>query len=1356
MNHCSNLSRFTSSPRAASVGTNSFSWRVQFSAVTLILFALVASAAFTAPRAAAISDGEELTRFGTVGSGSGQLSNPTGIATDLTTGHVYIAETGSNNRISVFTPWGNFVKAFGWDVAPGAVNEQQEVRVRAAGGQFKLTFGLSTTPDLAFDAPGSASEGPGSVEAALNALPSIADDGVSVSVSAVPGTPDGKTPFIYIVTFKGSFAGSDVAQLSVSDGTTPLSGGVPSTTLEARTRADGTAGGVGLESCTEESGCKAGLEGAGAGQFDLAEGIAVNASGDIFVRERDGFGQGNNRVQKFDSAGRFLLMFGGEVNKTKSTEVGTSEAERNRCTKAQLEGGDACGIGTAGAGQGQFGASNASGIALGSSGQLFVGDVERIQRFNSEGEYQGETPVSGKTAFYLAIDPISGDFYVTAGSGGVEEHVRKLDSATGAEIGQLKGTGGGQGAVATDFAGNVYMTDGGQILQYDSGGKPLSPPSCCASPAKFKEFFPIKGLQVNALGTLYVVYGLTSFDSPQHFFRSLGSAPVSFEGAPRVPPTIIAQWAGSVERTGAVLKAEINPHFWSDTRYYVEYGTGKCSEGGCDRARPVPPGAVLSSKTVDSPLQSAGIFLEGLQPGTTYHYRFVAQSSGGGPVRGLGGEIGADGEESTFATFPTPTPFKTDCPNQAFRTGFSAPLANCRAFEMVSPINKNNGDIKALLDPTSYINALNQSSTDGDRFTYSSYRAFGDSKAAPYTNQYLASRDLESGWSSEALSPAQRAKLTPTALENPYKAFSADLCHTWMVAEPELAPGATEGQLNLYRHDNCGTEGYEALIQVELTGPSTGSGPELQGVSADGGEAIFRVEAKLTEDAASGVWQTYYTSGGELRLVCILPNGSPGGGNCSGGTIGSNFSAPSEMNRLASVANAISADGSRAYWTAEMKVEGPGKIYLRLNPGEEPTASGECDEAEPDKACTLKVSETISTKAARFLGASADGSKALFEVTEGNLEGNLYMFDLETVSSTLLAGEGWGVAGASEDLSYVYFVSEEVLPETSGATAGKPNLYLEQNGAKAFIATLSKADVEAAVGGEFSNTNPTPIYHAASATPDGSRLAFISTASLTGYDNTDQATGEADREIYLYEAGTAGPVCVSCNPSGARPKGRLVKVNAATIRVATAASIPPPRFQFTNPRALSEEGSRIFFNSYDALLPRDTNGKADVYRWEAASGPSECTEKGAELYVASSGGCLSLISSGESPSDSEFLDASANGDDVFFTTNASLLPQDPGLIDVYDARVNGGFPAPPAPPGPCQGEACQLVPPPPNDPTPASASFRGAGNAVTKKAKARCAKGKARRKGRCVAKRQKQARKSNRARNANHDRRAQR
>ena len=1284
-------------------------WFLVIAIATLLTIAV--TAAIAVPQARAVSDQEELTRFGSYGAGAGQFIAPNGIGTDPNTGHVYVIDLG-NNRINQFTPWGNFVKAFGWDVAPGAVNEQQEVRIRANTGQFRLSFGAETTADLPFDAEAA------EVQIALENLATIGAG--DVSIEAVPGTPDGKTPSIYVVVFKGSLAASDVAQLTIANGATPLGGGAPSTNLEARTRAEGTGPGTGLESCTEESGCQAGVAGAGPGQLDgLVGGVQIDSTGHVYVHETS---EGNHRMQKFDSAGHFLLMFGGEVNKT---------TKENVCTRAQLEGGDECGIGTVGTAPGQFSDGFFEGSALGPSGQLFAADNERIQRFNLQGEFEASIPVPGHKVRTLFSDPVSGDLYaVFIGENGVH----RLDSATGEEISEIKVFNGG-GVSATDSAGGLYtagfIAADPAVFQFDSSGEPLSPASCCGPGA----FTSIYALGSSLAGDLYVAY--RTLGGSDNFIRLFGPAPVMFEAAPRVPPTIVAQFATSVDRTDAAVKAEINPHFWTDTRYYVEYGTGKCSEGGCEEKKPALPGLMLTSKVTDTSVKGAGIALEGLQPGTVYHYRFIAERSGGGP--------GA-GEEKTFTTYPQSIPVKTNCPSQVFRVGFSAPLPNCRAFEMVSPIDKNNGDIKAGLDSLSFSTTLNQSANDGERFAYSAFRAFANPKGGLYTNQYLAHRVTESGWSSEALAPAHRSILTNYGLENPVKALSPDLCRGWLMvrAEPVLAPGATEGYADLYRRDNCDSEGYEALVQVKPTAAIGGFAPVLQGTSASGKEAIFVVKDKLTEDAASDRWQTYYANGGELHLICVLPNGKPSGRNCSAGTGEGELG--NELERLSSVTNAISDDGSKAYWTdfvgdPPVNTMASGKVYLRLHPGEEPTASGECEEAEPEKACTMRVSETASSKPSNFLGASADGSKALIEVTEGAQEGSLFKFDLGAESSTLIAAKGLGVAAASEDLSRVYFVSEEVLPETSGAIAGQSNLYLDQEGTKTFIATASVT------------TSPQPIFHAAQTTPDGNNLVFISTDSLTGYDNTDQFTGKADSEVYLYQVGSAGPVCVSCNPSGARPQGRLAAVNGTKGIRQSAAWIAQPQLILNSPRVISADGSRLFFNSFDPLLPRDTNGKGDVYEWVRAGSAKECAEVGAELYVAASGGCLSLISSGQSPSDSEFLDASEDGSDVFFTTNSSLLPQDPGLVDVYDARENGGLPAPPEPPGPCQGEACQNAAPPPNDPTPASASFKGAGNL---RPTPRCAKGKVTRKRRCVSRKRKGAKKHKSKLDANRNRGASR
>jgi hypothetical protein len=1219
----------------------------------------------------------------------------------------------ANNRVSEFTPWGEFVKAFGYDVAPGAVNEEQEVRVRATSGQFRLTFSGDTTGDLPFDAPSAG------VEAALSSLPSIGSGGVSVR--SVPGSGS-STPYVHVVTFEGALAGTNVALLVAADGSSPLEGG-NAPELEVRTRAEGTAGSTGLESCTEGSGCKAGIAGSGPGQIGGGLGLTVDQAGNIYVKEL-----ANLRVQKFDSSGRFVWMAGGEVDKTTSA---------NLCTEAS---GNICGAGVSGTGPGEFSPTLSEGIAFcpastalcALTGAVHVADNGRIQQLSLDGVYEDDLSIPG-TVQGLAFDAMGEDFYTTDTD---ERGVRKWNGATGAEIPPVRTSGGR--VIAVNEGGELFASHEDEVLEYDPDGNPLVPPTCCKSesqpPPNQGQPFTITGLGTNGAGNLHVAYAADA-DS---FIRVFGPGPVQFEGPPPMPPQISAQFASAVQRDGASVAAMINPRFFTDTTYRVQYGTSECSSGGCTNETAPQE---LTKKVFGSPVRSPGVFLEGLTPGTTYHYRFVAQSSGGGPTVG---------DEATFTTPDLLA--KPPCPNDVFRGGASARLPDCRAYEMVSPVDKNNGDIKSLLDFISFETKLGQASPDGERLTYSSSRSFGAPKGAPLTNQYLARRVWESAAISPAQGPGADVNANPNAIGNPFKLFSKDLCTGWFVvsAEPLLDPPRDFRSFqNVYRRDLCGGAPDEALLPLQPSVAPREFTPEPLGASADGKAAIVRVKGLPL--AASNRWQTYFTHDGEIAPLCVLPGGAQASGNCSGGT-GTEKAGLTivDLYRQSNVNGAISDDGSHVYWTdtATEKESGTGTLYLRINPGAEEESASGCEEG---KACTVPVLGTVTTNPAaraRFLQANPEGTKALFEVTEGGFKGNLYLYDAEAGSSRTIAGGLVGLAAAGEDFSRVYFVSRSVLSGTSGAVAGQPNLYLDEGGTKTFIATLSEDDVSPAdvSGKEFpSNTALGAIFHAARASADGGELAFISNRSLSGYDNTDLITGQPDSEVYLYEAGAEDPVCVSCNPSGQRPRGEPVKGNGSPVsKLAAAALLPVPENMYYTPRALSDDGERLFFESFDPLLPRDVNGAKDVYEWESAASKAECAQRGADLYVSGSGGCLSLISSGEGPEDSEFVDASTSGNDVFFITNSSLLPQDPGLFDVYDARVNGGLPLPP-PPVECQGETCKPPITAPNDPTPASSSYSGPGDLEEKAKKKKKKKAKKKKKSAKKGKGKKKAAQNGRA-----------
>jgi hypothetical protein len=145
----------------------------------------------------------------------------------------------------------------------------------------------------------------------------------------------------------------------------------------------------------------------------------------------------------------------------------------------------------------------------------------------------------------------------------------------------------------------------------------------------------------------------------------------------------------------------------------------------------------------------------------------------------------------------------------------------------------------------------------------------------------------------------------------------------------------------------------------------------------------------------------------------------------------------------------------------------------------------------------------------------------------------------------------------------------------------------------------------------------------------------------SAYDNTDQTSGTADKEVYLFDATTDRVTCVSCDPSGLRPSA--------------SASIPAPRIDATAnlQRSVSNRGE-VFFNTAAALVPEDVNSQLDIYGWEEGS--------------------VHLLSSGTSSSPSFFSDASASGEDAFFITREPLVSGDHDENnDLYDARVGGGF-----------------------------------------------------------------------------------
>ena len=230
------------------------------------------------------------------------------------------------------------------------------------------------------------------------------------------------------------------------------------------------------------------------------------------------------------------------------------------------------------------------------------------------------------------------------------------------------------------------------------------------------------------------------------------------------PPVISEEHVVSATDSEATLKALVNPEGFATT-YRFEYGLTRSlrAEQRRDRDRLRP----------QRPCGRHG--LEGLAPDTTYHWRIVATNSSGTSAS----------EDHILRTYRTFAP-DTDCPNQAFRIGPSALLPDCRAYEMVSPLDKNGGDIVSEKsgdkDPGGYM----QASPDGDKITYTSIASFGDRPNSFRFNQYLAERrkgEPKEGWSSHGIHPPMEG--ARPALES----NSASSANSWPSPRTSAAPG---------------------------------------------------------------------------------------------------------------------------------------------------------------------------------------------------------------------------------------------------------------------------------------------------------------------------------------------------------------------------------------------------------------------------------------------------------------------------------------------------------------------------------------------------------------------------------------
>jgi hypothetical protein len=661
----------------------------------------------------------------------------------------------------------------------------------------------------------------------------------------------------------------------------------------------------------------------------------------------------------------------------------------------------------------------------------------------------------------------------------------------------------------------------------------------------------------------------------------------------------------------------------------------------------------------------------------------------------------------------TATAGAAECPNEQLRVeNHSAALPDCRAYEQVTPTYKEGIGIGSAEANFSLGTKVLDFAEDGEAMAYVSQGNFSNNGQSQAENDYFAKRTPSSWTSLTAVPPA--AEYWGIEQDAIY-ARTPDFETSLYVARRPTDPSDTT-RFYLRNVDGTVTEvGPTAPLAtfteppgVVSTGLPTGVYASFAGASEDLSDITFFESShevsfpgdELTENGKPSLLEYIGTEGHDPRVISVNNEGKES--FCGVGR-----------------ASLISRDGRTIAFEQEA-CEGRAKaVYARV--GGETTvdlSSSQCTRTsgDPGGACNEPSEATIA-------GASPDVSITYFttsqqlvnsDIDQGN---DLYACilptgaippqgdvnscpDLEPVSVTGTAAGAnvEEVMHVSKDGSHITFIAKGVLTGTSTngdgqhAVEGAENVYVFNHDAPVgerlkFVSDLcSGSGMSGSVTDPLCPQSPSANDQALFTSKQGPFVQMTTDARymlFATYARLDSGDTDEGEDIYRYDTETGALVRISIGQDGYDANGNATNVDAF-IETNEGGQVAPRL-------SISESGEKVFFTTAEALVPQDTNNARDAYEWDA--------------------GHIYLISDGVTQTGSKLVSISPSGRDVLFVTAAALTWQDGDTAqDIYDARVEGGFPAP-STQASCSGEICQGLPPTAGTPpSPGSATVTGAGN----------------------------------------------
>jgi hypothetical protein len=427
-----------------------------------------------------------------------------------------------------------------------------------------------------------------------------------------------------------------------------------------------------------------------------------------------------------------------------------------------------------------------------------------------------------------------------------------------------------------------------------------------------------------------------------------------------------------------------------------------------------------------------------------------------------------------------------------------------------------------------------------------------------------------------------------------------------------------------------------------------------------------------------------------------------------------------------------SQDGSVVFFTSDEGLGGNTNTDNELY--EFNTTGAQIGPAPPMSVISLSGDSATDGDVVGVTAISNDGSHVWF-IARGVLAGNtgaqgetasqgamnFYVINTATGNTTFIAQLGDGISGDNRErtaLAGEPDINRAAIPTPNGSVLvfeSSANL-TNQNPvgpSTTLTADVGPASSDQPVSIQVASTAgflvgrtvqiETPIF-GESATimgiPDSTHLLVSDSGIglIFPHSSGDAVEQRPPFEVYRYSTADNSMTCVSCTPADVTPTG------SAGLGASYGGSYGPAYEGVP----MSSDGSTIFFTSPDPLTPGVISSPPipiglfggltflqNVYEWH--------------------NGTVSVISDGHSSTGSSLGSTTPSGNDVFFTTEDQLIPQDTdGYDDIYDARVGGGFPTPRGPGPACNSpDSCRTsVSPTQFFPVASSATLVGQGSST--------------------------------------------